>query len=332
MGPVGWVPTMQHDIRYDWTLEEVEAIYDRPLLDLVFDATSIHRKYHDPQDIQKCTLVSIKTGACPEGCKYCSQSSRYNTELEREPLMEIDNVLKAARAAKDKGASRVCMGAAWRSAKKGKEFDTVLEMVRQVADEGLETCVTLGMLDQEQAVQLKEAGLVTYNHNLDTSRENYSNIITTRTYEDRLETLKHVRDAGLRVCCGGIIGMGETQRDRCSLLQTLASFDPHPESLPINRLVPIKGTPLGDMPPVDDFDLIRTIATARILVPKSRVRLSAGRKSLSKETQALCFLAGANSIFYGDSLLTTPNNEPDADTQLFQSLGLEAEAIHAPQA
>ena len=322
---------MQTDIRYDWSLQEVEDIYNRPLLDLVFEAASIHRRYHDPQDIQKCTLVSIKTGACPEDCKYCSQSSRYNTELEREPLIEIESVLQSAKAAKAKGASRVCMGAAWRSAKKGKDFETVLEMVRQVSAEGLETCVTLGMLNEKQAVALKEAGLVTYNHNLDPSRENYANIITTRTYEDRLETLKHVRNAGLRVCCGGIIGMGESQTDRCSLLQTLASFDPHPESLPINRLVPIAGTPLGDMPPVDDFDLIRTIATARILVPKSRVRLSAGRKSLSKETQALCFLAGANSIFYGDSLLTTPNNEPDADTLLFQSLGIDSEATHAPQ-
>jgi biotin synthase len=315
---------MNHDIRYDWTLEEIETLYNRPLLDLVFDAATVHRQFHDSSDIQKCSLVSIKTGACPEDCSYCSQSSRYNTDLEREPLMEIEEVVNLARKAKAKGASRLCMGAAWRNAKKGKEFDTVLQMVRRVRDEGLETCVTLGMLDGEQAHQLKEAGLVTYNHNLDTSRENYPNIITTRTYEHRLETLRHVRDADLRVCCGGIIGLGESSRDRCSLLQTLASFTPHPESIPVNRLVPIAGTPLGDTPPVDDFDLVRTIATTRLVCPKARVRLSAGRKALSRETQTLCFLAGANSIFFGDSLLTTPNNEPDDDAKLFDSLGLES--------
>ena len=318
---------MNHEIRYDWSLEEIETLYHRPLLDLVFDAATIHRKYHDSTDIQKCSLVSIKTGACPEDCKYCSQSSRYNTELEREPLIEIEEVVDLARKAKTKGASRLCMGAAWRSAKKGKEFDTVLEMVRRVRAEGLETCVTLGMVDKEQAHQLKEAGLVTYNHNLDTSEENYSNIITTRTYEDRLETLRNVRDANLKVCCGGIIGLGETDTDRCSLLQTLASFDPHPESIPVNRLVPIAGTPLGNTPPVDDFDLVRTIAATRIVCPKARVRLSAGRKSLSRETQTLCFLAGANSIFFGDSLLTTPNNEPDEDARLFDSLGLEPQHV-----
>ena len=318
---------MNPEIRYDWSLEEIETLYHRPLLDLVFDAATIHRKYHDSTDIQKCSLVSIKTGACPEDCKYCSQSSRYNTELEREPLIEIEEVVDLARKAKTKGASRLCMGAAWRSAKKGKEFETVLEMVRRVRAEGLETCVTLGMVDKEQAHQLKEAGLVTYNHNLDTSEENYSNIITTRTYEDRLETLRNVRDANLKVCCGGIIGLGETDTDRCSLLQTLASFDPHPESIPVNRLVPIAGTPLGNTPPVDDFDLVRTIAATRIVCPKARVRLSAGRKSLSRETQTLCFLAGANSIFFGDSLLTTPNNEPDEDARLFDSLGLEPQHV-----
>ena len=315
---------MDNEIRYDWTLEEVEAIYHRPLLDLVFEAARVHRAHHDPQDIQKCSLVSIKTGACPEDCKYCSQSSRYNTELEREPLMELEDLMTSARQAKAQGASRLCMGAAWRSAKKGREFDTVLEMVRRVSDEGLETCATLGMLGEEQAQQLKEAGLDTYNHNLDTSPENYANIITTRTWEDRLTTLKHVRNAGLKVCCGGIIGMGESDTDRCSLLQTLAGFNPHPESLPVNRLVPVAGTPLGDTKPVDDFDLIRTIATARILCPKTRVRLSAGRKALSKESQALCFLAGANSIFFGDSLLTTPNNEPSEDAKLFDSLGIDS--------
>ena len=309
-------------IRHDWTLEEVHSIYNQPLLDLVHQASDVHRKFHQTDDIQKCTLVSIKTGGCPEDCGYCSQSVHHEADLTREPLMGVDVIRQKAKQARVAGATRLCMGAAWRSAKKGKSFETVLEMVKAVNAEGLESCVTLGMLNREQAEQLKEAGLTTYNHNLDTSRDYYPKVITSRTYDDRLETLQHVRDVGLGMCCGGIIGMGESADDRISLLHTLATFEKHPDSLPVNMLVPVKGTPMEDTPMVDPLELVRSIATARILCPEARVRLSAGRKSLSQEGQTLCFLAGANSIFYGEQLLTTPNNAEDEDVQLFASLGI----------
>lgn len=313
---------MTAHIRHDWTLEEVQSIYNQPLLDLVHQASDVHRKFHQTDDIQKCTLVSIKTGGCPEDCGYCSQSVHHEADLTREPLMGVEVIRQKAKQARVAGATRLCMGAAWRSAKKGKSFETVLEMVKAVNAEGLESCVTLGMLNREQAVQLKEAGLTTYNHNLDTSRDYYPKVITSRTYDDRLETLQHVRDVGLGMCCGGIIGMGESADDRISLLHTLATFEKHPDSLPVNMLVPVEGTPLANTPLVDPLELVRSIATARILCPKARVRLSAGRKSLSQEGQTLCFLAGANSIFYGEQLLTTPNNAEDEDVQLFASLGI----------
>jgi biotin synthase len=313
---------MTAHIRHDWTLEEVHSIYNQPLLDLVHQASDVHRKFHQTDDIQKCTLVSIKTGGCPEDCGYCSQSVHHEADLTREPLMGVDVIRQKAKQARVAGATRLCMGAAWRSAKKGKSFDTVLEMVKAVNAEGLESCVTLGMLNREQAEQLKEAGLTTYNHNLDTSRDYYPKVITSRTYDDRLETLQHVRDVGLGMCCGGIIGMGESADDRISLLHTLATFEKHPDSLPVNMLVPVKGTPMENTPLVDPLELVRSIATARILCPEARVRLSAGRKSLSQEGQTLCFLAGANSIFYGEQLLTTPNNAEDEDVQLFASLGI----------
>ncbi|MBT6177380.1 MAG: biotin synthase BioB [Deltaproteobacteria bacterium] len=313
---------MTADIRHDWTLEEVHSIYNQPLLDLVHQASDVHRKFHQTDDIQKCTLVSIKTGGCPEDCGYCSQSVHHEADLTREPLMGVDVIRQKAKQARVAGATRLCMGAAWRSAKKGKSFETVLEMVKAVNAEGLESCVTLGMLNREQAEQLKEAGLTTYNHNLDTSRDYYPKVITSRTYDDRLETLQHVRDVGLGMCCGGIIGMGESADDRISLLHTLATFEKHPDSLPVNMLVPVKGTPMENTPLVDPLELVRSIATARILCPEARVRLSAGRKSLSQEGQTLCFLAGANSIFYGEQLLTTPNNAEDEDVQLFASLGI----------
>jgi len=311
-------------VRTDWRLEEVQELFDAPYLDLVFRAASVHRSFHDPADIQKCTLVSIKTGACPEDCSYCSQSSRNKTDLKREKLMSVDRVVEIARRAKSQGASRLCMGAAWRHVRGGKDFEEVKTMISEVASMGLETCATLGMLSLDQAKELKEAGLHTYNHNLDTSREYYPKVIGTRTYDDRLETLKHVRDAGLKVCCGGILGLGEEEHDRVALLHTLATFTPHPDSVPINMLVPVKGTPLEGQDLVEPQELIRTIAVARILMPKARVRLSAGRHELSDEAQALSFLAGANSIFYGDELLTTPNNEPLRDQELLRAMGAHA--------
>ena len=313
---------MGGEIRHNWSYDEVKAVYDLPLLELLHKAQNVHRAHHDPTKVQRCTLLSVKTGACPEDCKYCSQSSRWNTGLEREALMPVDSVMQAAKRAKDQGATRFCMGAAWRQAKKGKAFDEVLDMVRGVASLDMEVCVTLGMLDQEQAEQLKEAGLTAYNHNLDTSREFYPEVITSRTYDDRLETIKNVQDAGISVCCGGILGLGESADDRVSLITTLATMKPHPESVPINKLVKIDGTPLEDADDLDIFELVRTIATVRILIPKARVRLSAGRLSLSKEGQAMCFLAGANSIFFGDSLLTTPNPEVDQDLRFLEELGL----------
>jgi biotin synthase len=306
--------------------DQAKVLYQKPLIDLIYESHTIHRQHHDPADIQKCTLLSIKTGGCPENCSYCPQSVHYQTGVDKEPLMAVGEVLTKARQAKEDGATRFCMGVAWRSVKNGPEFDRILEMVKAVRDEGLEVCVTMGMLNPDQAKQLKNAGVYAYNHNLDSSREFYSKIISTRTYDDRLETLKNVRDAGITVCCGGIIGMGESIEDRCGLIAEIASLNPQPESVPINLLVPIDGTPLADQPPVDPLDFVRMIAIARILVPKARVRLSAGRLSMSRETQFLAFFAGANSIHYGDKLLTQPNNDVSEDNAMVQSLAGSAVA------
>ena len=295
-------------------------LYALPLLDLIFRAHEVHRAHHDPADIQRCSLLSIKTGGCPEDCAYCPQSAHYDTGVGSAALIRLDEVRRAARNARGNGAQRFCMGAAWREVKDGPDFDHILEMVRTVHDEGLEVCVTLGMITFEQARRLKEAGLFAYNHNLDTSREYYDSIITTRTYDDRLETLGAVRRAGLTICSGGIIGMGETEQDRCAMLAELAALDPQPESVPINMLVAVEGTPLGKSDPIDPLDLIRTIAVARMLIPRSRVRLSAGRLSLSREAQVLAFYAGANSIFLGDRLLTTKNPSPDQDQATLAAL------------
>jgi biotin synthase len=310
--------------RHDWQTFEIVGLLKAPLLDLLDEAREVHRRYHADGQVQLASLLSIKTGACPEDCKYCPQSAHYTkkTGLERESLLDVDDVLAKARLAKEAGATRFCMGAAWRSVKDGPAFDSVLDMVRGVRALDMEACVTLGMLTEAQAKRLAEAGLTAYNHNLDTSPEFYREIITTRTYEDRLETLSHVRGAGLQVCCGGIIGMGETIEDRARLLQELATLDPHPESVPINALVPVPGTPLEEQPPVEPLDLVRMVATARILMPASFVRLSAGRSALTREAQILCFLAGANSIFYGDKLLTTANNDVDDDRALIEEAGL----------
>jgi biotin synthase len=309
-------------VRHDWTLEEIEAIYTTPLLELVFQAQLVHREHHRPDEVQGCMLLSIKTGGCPEDCAYCPQSAHYHTGLAREELLSVDETLAAARSARENGATRFCMGAAWRDVPQDARFERVLEMVRGVRALGMEACCTLGMLTGEQAEALAEAGLTAYNHNLDTSPEFYGEIIHTRTYRERLDTLGRVRRAGITVCCGGIIGMGEDRAARCGLLQQLSSLDPHPESVPVNMLVRVAGTPLADQPPADPFELVRTIATARILMPLAKVRLSAGRLSLSEEAQALCFLAGANSVFLGDKLLTTPNPAQDADTRLFERLGM----------
>ena len=309
-------------IRHDWTIQEIEAIYTAPLSDLVFRAAEVHRACHRPDEVQGCMLLSIKTGGCPEDCAYCPQSARYDTEVDRQDLMNVEDTLAAAGRARDQGATRFCMGAAWRDVPKGQQFDRVLDMVRGVRALGMEACCTLGMLTQEQADALAEAGLSAYNHNLDTSPEFYGRIITTRTYRERLDTLARVRRAGVTVCCGGIIGMGEDRAARYGLLRQLAVLDPHPESVPINMLVPVEGTPLGNRPPEDPLELVRMIATARVLMPRSMVRLSAGRLVLSEEAQALCFLAGANSVFLGEKLLTTPNPEANADHRLFEKLGL----------
>ena len=309
-------------LRHDWTLQEIEAIYTRPLLELVFAAQQMHREYHRANEVQGCQLLSIKTGGCPEDCGYCSQSAHYDTEVARRELMGVEETLAAAREARANGATRFCMGAAWRSVPQGAAFERVLEMVRGVRALGMEACCTLGMLTDEQAEALAAAGLSAYNHNLDTSPEFYGQIIHTRTYQDRLETLARVRRAGITVCCGGIIGMGEDRGVRCGLLQQLAALDPHPESVPINLLMRVDGTPLAGCEALDPLELVRTIATARLLLPRSMVRLSAGRVSLSEEAQALCFLAGANSVFLGDRLLTTPNPGDDADTRLFEKLGV----------
>jgi len=310
------------NIKNNWTRNEVEAIYHMGLMDLIYQAATVHRLYHNPQHIQQCTLLSIKTGACPEDCAYCPQSARYQTFVEPEPLLSIDTVIAAARLAKAAGSTRFCMGAAWREVKDDQSFEDVLKMVRQVNELGLEVCCTLGMLSLEQAHRLKEAGLFAYNHNLDTSASYYEQIITTRTYRDRLNTLKNVSAAGITVCCGGIIGMGETDEDRIDLLHTLATLPKHPESVPINTLYVVKGTPLQDRPPVPPLELVRMVATARILMPKSMVRLAAGRINQSVPEQALCFLAGANSIHTG-KMLTTPTHGVDQDHKMFEELGLE---------
>lgn len=301
-------------------LTQAEAAYHKPLMELIFEAHEVHRKHHDPTNIQKCTLLSIKTGGCPEDCSYCPQSAHYDTGLERQKLLPLEEVRQAVQNAKSSGAQRFCMGAAWRNVKDGPEFDHVLEMIRIVKQENLEACVTLGMLTPKQAQKLKDAGLDAYNHNLDTSREYYSKIITTRTYDDRLNTLQAARQAGLTLCSGGILGMGESAADRCGMLAQLASLDPQPESVPINLLIPVEGTPLAESQPVDPLELVRMVAVARILMPKSRVRLSAGRLSLSKEAQVLAFYAGANSIFLGEKLLTRPNPALDEDESLLSSL------------
>ena len=308
-------------IRHDWQLDEVEALLAMPFNDLIFRAQSAHRVYFDPNEIQVSSLLSIKTGSCSEDCGYCPQSARYDSDLNPEALMPVDAVLKAAEQAKQQGASRFCMGAAWRSPK-DRDIERVVEMVQGVKALGMETCVTLGMLTDKQTQALKEGGLDYYNHNLDTSEDYYSEIITTRTYQDRLDTLERVRDAGINVCCGGIVGMGETEADRAKLLLQLANMPKHPESVPINMLVQVEGTPLHGIESLDPLMFVRTIAVARILMPKSRVRLSAGRKDMSDEMQALCFLAGANSIFYGDKLLTTDNPMTNHDQQLFDRLGV----------
>ena len=308
-------------LRHDWTREEVRALFALPFPELMFRAAAVHRENFDPAEVQISTLLSIKTGGCPEDCAYCPQSAKFDTGVKAEKLMELDAVLAEARAAKAGGASRFCMGAAWRSPK-DRDLDKVCAMVEGVKSLGMETCVTLGMLSGEQARRLKDCGLDYYNHNLDTSPEYYGEIITTRTYQDRLDTLEYVRDAGIHVCCGGIVGMGEGLDDRVGMITTLASLPAHPESVPINMLVQVEGTPLAGRAKLDAFDFVRTIAVARICMPASVVRLSAGREDMSEETQALCFIAGANSIFYGPKLLTTPNPGRDRDMALLDRLGL----------
>lgn len=307
--------------RHDWTVDEVEALFELPFADLIHRAQTVHREHHAANTVQMSTLLSVKTGACPEDCAYCPQSVRYDTGLDREALMAVDDVVTRARAAREAGATRFCMGAAWRSPKK-RDIDVMSAMIRGVRELGMETCATLGMLTKDQARELRDAGLDYYNHNIDTSPEYYDKIITTRDFQDRLDTLEAVREAGMSVCCGGIVGMGETVRDRARMLQVLANLEQHPESVPINQLVAVPGTPLADQAPIDPFDFIRTIAVARILMPRSAVRLSAGREQMSDELQALAFLAGANSIFYGEKLLTTGNPDVEHDRRLLDRLGM----------
>lgn len=317
--------THSSSVRHDWTRQEVAALFELPFSDLMFKAQTVHRDNFNPNEVQVSTLCSIKTGACPEDCKYCPQSARYDTGLEREKLMKVEKVIEEAKAAKASGATRFCMGAAWRSPK-NKDMHYVTDMVKGVKALGLETCMTLGMVSGEQAKELADAGLDYYNHNLDTSPEYYGDIITTRTYQDRLETLDNVREAGMKVCCGGIVGMGETENDRVGLLLQLANMKVHPESVPVNMLVRVEGTPLENEEDLDPFDFIRTIAVARILMPQSHVRLSAGREEMNDQMQAMAFLAGANSIFYGEKLLTTANPESNKDMQLFKRLGINPES------
>jgi biotin synthase len=316
-------------IRHDWTAAELSEIYNQPFPKLLFKAQETHQKYHDPETVQRSTLLSIKTGACPEDCKYCPQSAHNTTEVEKHSLLPTEEILSKAQDAKDSGSTRFCMGAAWRHVKDGPDFDQLLDSVRGVHDMGMEVCCTLGMLTEAQAKRLQEAGCYAYNHNLDTSPEYYKEIITTRTYEERLQTIENVRKAGITVCCGGIIGMGEKPEDRLELLRQLSMQDPHPESVPINMLVQVDGTPMAGLDSIDPFDFVRMIATARIVMPASMVRLSAGRTEMSDEMQAMCFVAGANSIFAGDKLLTTPNPSVDEDAALLARLGMRFQAESA---
>ena len=313
---------MTDDIRHDWTFAEAEALFNKPFNDLLFDAQVMHRRYHDPNAVQISTLISIKTGGCPEDCKYCPQSSRYDTGLSADKLMEVEKVLEAAQRAKSAGASRFCMGAAWRSPK-DRDLDKVKAMVSGVKALGMEMCATLGMVTIDQASELRDAGLDYYNHNIDTGEEYYEEVITTRTFEDRMNTLSNVRDAGINVCCGGIIGMGEKETNRASMLTTLANLEEHPDSVPINMLVKVPGTPFEVNQDVEGVDFVRVIAVARIMMPQAVVRLSAGREEMNDEMQALCFLAGANSIFYGEQLLTTPNPKAEKDQLLMEKLGIK---------
>ncbi|KAI0562673.1 biotin synthetase [Gracilaria domingensis] len=313
-----------YPVRHNWSREEIRHIYHQPLLELIYHGATAHRIYFDPREVQRCTLLSIKTGGCPEDCKYCSQSSKFETEVKAEKLMEFEDVMKEARKAKEAGSTRFCMGAAWRGVSQvgPRQFGRVLNMVKEIRGMGMEVCATLGLLTKEQAIALKDAGLTAYNHNLDTSKEFYPQVITSRFYEDRLKTLENVREAGVSVCCGGIIGLGESHEDRVSLLHTLSTLPEHPESVPVNALVANAGTPLEFAKPIGVWDLCRMIATARVVMPRSMVRLSAGRVTLSESEQALCFMAGANSIFTGEKLLTTPNPEFDKDTSMMETLGL----------
>jgi len=313
---------MTVEIRHDFRVEQVRAIHDLPLPELLFRAQQVHRAYHRPDEVQLCALLSVKTGACQEDCAYCAQSTRYSTGVNAGRMLDRQEVVQAAERARAAGATRFCMGTAWRDAKQGAAFESVLDMVRAVRGLGLEACLTMGMLNDEQCRRLAEAGLTIYNHNIDTSPAFYRSIITTHTQEDRLATLASVRRAGMRICSGGIIGMGESIDDRCAMLVTLARLDPHPESVPINALVPIAGTPLADRPPIDPLELVRMIATARITMPKSQVRLSAGRASFSREAQVMCLVAGANSIFYGEKLLTTGNSDVEDDQRLLRDAGM----------
>lgn len=317
--------TLNRTLRHNWTFEEVKDIYNRPLMDLVFEAATVHRQFFNANEVQISQLISVKTGGCPEDCNYCPQAARYTTKINKHALMSVDEVKTMAQNAKSNGATRLCIGAAWREVKDNKQFDQVLQMVEAVSAEGLEVCATLGMLKEHQALKLKEAGLYAYNHNIDTSEEHYSKVISTRNFQDRLNTLQNVRKANLTVCCGGILGMGESVEDRIKMILTLANLPQHPESVPINTLVPVEGTPLGDKQPdqVPIWDLVRLIATARLIMPQSYVRLSAGRIGRSFQDQALCFLAGANSIFAGDKLLTTPNNKQCDDATMFATLGIK---------
>ena len=311
------------EIRNDWTREEISTIYNKPVLELIYEGASVHRQFHDPSEVQVCTLLSVKTGGCPEDCAYCPQAARYHTGVTVHKILEVEEVLGKAREAKDAGSTRFCMGAAWREVRDNRDFDKVIDMVKGVNELGLEVCCTLGMLSHEQALKLKDAGLYAYNHNLDTSEEFYGDIITTRTYDDRLKTLDNVRKAKISVCSGGIIGLGEGENDRIGMLHTLATLPDHPESVPVNALVPVEGTPLEDQPRVSVWEMVRMIATARIIMPRAMVRLSAGRVRMNLEEQALCFLAGANSIFAGDKLLTTPNPQFVQDQEMFQTLQLK---------
>lgn len=321
------------EIRNNWTKEEIGNIFNRPVLELIYDAATVHKEYNDTSEVQVCTLLSIKTGGCPEDCSYCPQAARYHTDVKVQKLLDVDFVLDKAKNAKESGSTRFCMGAAWREVRDNKDFDKVIQMVSGVNSMGLEVCCTLGMLTEDQAQKLKDAGLYAYNHNLDTSEEHYDEIISTRTYDDRLDTIDNVRKASISVCSGGIIGMGEANEDRIGMLHTLATMDEHPESVPVNALVPVPGTPLENQEKVSVWDMVRMIATARIIMPKAMVRLSAGRVRMTVEEQALCFLAGANSIFAGDELLTTPNPEIDQDKQMFQTLNLKPRAsFKSPEA